>query len=234
MSEQQIHSLQQRKPEIRQSASLTVADLRDRPSADPSKVVHELSVSDAAGGKWSGRVAFSDVRDGRDTPEQIARALLELVGDRGGTPTEVLAALDEPVVLFENEQPRVAAPATIDPRSVTPNANLPEPADGREPGEATESPLEEALDTYHLPRVVPFPVKLVIYFVLIGIPVPVLWWLVLPHTIAIVVLLALLELAIVFGGLYRIFLSAELTRLPRRQPVQAPSTKGLERPSSRR
>jgi hypothetical protein len=94
--------------------------------------------------------------------------------------------------------------------------------------------VEEFLDVYHLPRVLPFPVKLVFFFVLIAFPVPVLWWLVLPHTVAIIVVLMLLELVLVYGGLYRIFLSRELSRLPRRRPVQAPSTKGLGPPHSHR
>jgi hypothetical protein len=73
------------------------------------------------------------------------------------------------------------------------------------------------------------PVRLVVYFLLIGLPVPLLW-LALPHTVAVVVVLGVLELAIVFGGLMRIFSSDELARLPRRQPVQPPSTKGLDGP----
>ena len=67
----------------------------------------------------------------------------------------------------------------------------------------------------------------VVYFVAIGIPVPLLWWLVLPHTVAIGVVLGVIELAIVFGGLFAIFRSKELSELPRYRPVQAPSTKGL-------
>jgi hypothetical protein len=198
-------------------------------------VVHELRVFDAAGGEWRGRVAFRDTRDGRETPEEIAQALLDLVRDPESTPTEVLAGLGEPVVLFEDAEDgarvrrRGNSPANA-PRSAGIHRNLPEPADGREPGQKVEGPLEEFLDTYHLPRVVPFPVKLVVYFVLAGIPVPVLWWIALPHTVAVVLLLAVIELAIVFGGLFRIFLSEELTRLPRGEPVQAPSTKGLDPP----
>jgi hypothetical protein len=213
-------------------APLSVAELGERASSEPGKVVHELRVFDAAGGEWSGRVAFRDVHDGRDAPERIASALLGVVQGREGTPTKVLASLPQPIVLFDGSEPRSGAYPADAPRSAAADVALREPADGREPGHAPEGALAELLDVYHLPRVVPLPLKLVIYFVLIGVPVPVLWWIALPHTVGVVVGLTLLELALVFGGLFRIFLSAELTRLPRRQPVQAPSTKGLGPPGS--
>lgn len=54
----------------RPSPELTVADLGRRPSTGSSEIVHELRVFDASGGEWSGQVAFKDVHDGRDTPEQ--------------------------------------------------------------------------------------------------------------------------------------------------------------------
>jgi hypothetical protein len=208
---------------------LTIADLGARPSKNAGKVVHEVSVSDATGGVWFGRVSFADARDGRETPEQIARALLELVQGHQGAPTEALAMLSEPIPLFEGSS-RQEVSSAEDPRMTAPAANLSQPDDGSGPQGEAEGPLERILDTYDVPRVVPFPVKLVIYFILIGIPVPVLWWLVLPHSVATIVFLGLLQIVIVFGGLFRIFLSAELTRLPRREPMQPPSARGLDPP----
>jgi hypothetical protein len=191
-------------------------------------VVHEVRAFDAEGTEWTGLVSFRQVPDGRDTPEEMARALLEVLRHGRRRPAvEALASMDQPIRLFE----RSGAAGRGTQRSISREqaaVRLPEPADGREPGQGVNGPVQEVMDTYHLPRKVPVAVRLIAYFCLIGIPVLLLWGLGLPHTIAIVVVLAVLEVAIVFGGLFWIFLSKDLTRLPRRQPVQAPSTKGLD------
>jgi hypothetical protein len=206
---------------------IAVADLGERPSADPSLVVHELRAFDARGAEWKGLVAFREARDGRDTPEEMARALVEVLGEgTGRRAVSALASMQQPIRLFEHGGAAGRGAA----RSVTREqaaVALPEPADGREPGQGVDGPLQEVMDTYHLPRRVPVSVRLIAYFCVIGIPLPLLWALVLPHTVAVTVALGVVEVVIVFGLLFAIFLSSELTRLPRRRPVQAPSTKGL-------
>jgi hypothetical protein len=227
---------------LAREAGIAVADLGRRRSAVPGLALHEVRVFDETGGEWSGLVTFSDVADGRETPEELARGLVEVAaGQDGRSPARRLASLPQPIRLFRTPAPRPrGATHTIDrdergdPAAQAAYREMPEPADGRAPGQRVEGPVEEVLDTYHLPRFIPFPVRLFLFFVAIAIPVLLLWWLGLPHTVAIVVALAFVELVIVFGGLWLLFLSAELTRLPRRMPVQPPSTKGLEDPPGAR
>lgn len=211
-------------PRPADESGLAVADLGRRPSADPETAVHELRVFDPSGHEWRGLVGFSDPHDGRETPARIGDALLDLVGG-ADSPLAALASMQQPIRLFERGPTlgRVGAGGTSGAAS---RGDLREPADGRDPERHFPRPVEDVLDTYHLPRRTPVVVWIVVWCVAIGFPVPLLWWLVLPHTVAITVGLGLLELAIVFGGLLRVFASAELTRLPRRRPVQAPSTKG--------
>src|SRR3954452_4634035 len=83
-------------------------------------------------------------------------------------------------------------------------------AGGSEPGDWAPGPVRRLLDAYNLPRAVPVVVRLAIWLGLLALPW--LLWLVFPHGLVVAIVLGVLEVAIVVGGLSRIFTSAELTR----------------------
>lgn len=87
-------------------------------------------------------------------------------------------------------------------------------------------------DTYGLPRQMPVQIRLIGFTILSGIPIPLLWWLVLPKSAVVVGVLTLVELVIVFGGLWRILTARTFHELPRDGAMQPPSTQALEPPGA--
>jgi|SRR6185437_6902222 len=228
-----------RRPPIPEPTGLAVADLGPRISPDPALEVHAVRAFDETGGEWSGLVAYSSTAHGRETPEALARALTDLAGGEEHARVARLAALHQPIRLIGEPAPPApqSAAHTIeyderaDPEAQAAFRGLREPADGRRtPEQGVEGPVGEFLDTYRLPRFLPGPAKVAGWFVAIGIVVLLLWWFVIPHTIGWAIGLGLVEVALLVAALRAVFLSPELTRLPRRRPVQPPSTEGLDPP----
>ena len=78
-------------------------------------------------------------------------------------------------------------------------------------------------ETYGLPKRIPVPVRIAVLMPLPAAIVIVLW-LVLPHTPVVIAVLVVAALAVVFGGVWRILASRELSEPPPRRPVRPPST----------
>jgi hypothetical protein len=87
-------------------------------------------------------------------------------------------------------------------------------------------------ETYGLPREVPLVVRLLIVMVLTGIPLPLIWWLAAPLSAGVVAVLAFFELAIVFGGVWRVLTARAFNSLPDRRPVSPPSLRPLDPPGT--
>jgi hypothetical protein len=83
--------------------------------------------------------------------------------------------------------------------------------------------MRSLLDTYGLPHRLPVVFRIVI--LMLAIPaIGIAIWLILPHTPAVVAVLALYVLAAVALGLWRISTARELSRPPGRNPQPPPST----------
>jgi hypothetical protein len=82
---------------------------------------------------------------------------------------------------------------------------------------------DELLDTYGLPHRLPVVFRLVIVMIAVPVILAVLW-LILPHTAAVVGILAVVALLALGLGLWRVFSARELSESPGRDPTAPPST----------
>ncbi|HEX4035898.1 MAG TPA: hypothetical protein VHX66_15760 [Solirubrobacteraceae bacterium] len=79
------------------------------------------------------------------------------------------------------------------------------------------------LDTYGLPHRLPVVFRLVL--LILAVPaIGVVIWLLLPHSPAVVAILAVYVVLAIAGGLWRISTARELSRAPGRHPMPPPST----------
>jgi len=92
--------------------------------------------------------------------------------------------------------------------------------------------LRSIRQTYGLPRELPVVARLLVLMVLCAIPLPLIWWLAAPSSPVVVAVLLVVELIIVFGGLWRVLAGSTFSSLPDRRPMQAPSTRPLDPPGT--